>query len=150
MLNSNGVKKIIVVDDDYEQRDLYESLFKENGFDVVGVKDGKDAWERISKEKFDLVFTGIIIPGMDGFTIIENMRKNPLTAHVPVIMFSHRGREEDQARAKGMGVEFMIKGYNKPKDIVETVKNLLNQSSAVPKPIPHKNEEDDRLGTGTL
>ncbi|MBI4363407.1 MAG: response regulator [Candidatus Doudnabacteria bacterium] len=136
------MKKILVVDDDFEQRDLYVSLFSESGFDVVSASDGLEALDRALKEKPDLVFTGIIMPRMDGFELIRNLRNNAVTALTPVIMFSHLGREEDKIKASSLvNTDFMIKGYNKPKEILERVKQLLQ--GAKPKSLAH-DEEDER------
>lgn len=121
------MKKILVVDDDFEQRDLYVSLFTENGFQVIAARDGLEGLELALKEKPDLVFTGIIMPRMDGFELIRNLRNNAVLANVPIMMFSHLGREEDRAKAREfVNTHFMIKGYDSPKVILSRVQELLN------------------------
>src|SRR3989344_4873246 len=126
-------KKILVVDDDFEQRDLYVSLFSENDFDVISASDGQEALERALAEKPDLVFTGIVMPRMDGFELISKLRSNAATSLVPIIIFSHLGREEDRNKAASLAnADFMIKGYNKPKEILARVKQLLQGPKAQP------------------
>lgn len=123
-------KKILVADDDFEQRDLYVELFRDSGFDVVSADDGLEALEKSLKEKPDLVFTGIIMPRMDGFELIHNLRNNVATAAVPVIMFSHLGREEDREKAMALSkVQFTVKGYDTPASILKKVRELLSGSS---------------------
>ncbi|MBI3952556.1 MAG: response regulator [Candidatus Doudnabacteria bacterium] len=137
-------KKILVVDDDFEQRDLYVDLFMANGFEVLSAPDGLNGLEVALKEKPDLVFTGIIMPRMDGFELIRNLRNNAVTAHVPIIVFSHLGREEDRQKAEEFRVDFMIKGYNKPKEILDRVKSML---------LPNKSgsyQEDPRRPRGLI
>jgi CheY-like chemotaxis protein len=131
------MKKIVVADDDFRQRVLYVDLFRQNGFEVMPAEDGLDAWEQIQKTKPDLVFTGILMPRMTGFELIENLRKNTSTNLLPIIIFSHLGREEDREKAKKLGIAFMVKGYDSPAKILEIVQGLVNPSSsirAVPKP----------------
>ncbi len=137
-------KKILVADDDFEQRDLYVELFREKGYDVIPANDGLEALDKALKEKPDLIFTGIVMPRMDGFELIRNLRTNVVTARTPVIMFSHLGREDDRAKAVGLsGVEFMVKGYDGPPKILQKVQHLLDHSA--PSHPPH-GDADDRTG----
>ncbi len=137
------MKKILVVDDDLEQRDLYVELFRQSGFEVIPAGDGLDAWQKISPLNIpDLIFTGIIMPRMTGFELIESLRSNPAAAYVPVIMFSHLGKDEDRQKASKLTQTFfMVKGYNSPKEILAKVKELLDTKPHI---APIKPEEDDR------
>jgi CheY-like chemotaxis protein len=120
------MSKILVVDDDDRQKDLYLDLFKGKGYEVVSAYDGLEGLEVALKESPDLVFTGIIMPRMDGFEFIRNLRSNVKTSNLPVIMFSHLGREEDRQKAKALpGVEFMVKGLDGPKDILAKIEKLI-------------------------
>ncbi|MBX4191817.1 MAG: response regulator [Candidatus Doudnabacteria bacterium] len=62
-------KRILVVDDDAVQKDLYSDVFKDKGYEVIPAADGLEGLEVALKEKPDLIFTGIIMPRMDGFEI---------------------------------------------------------------------------------
>ncbi len=138
-------KKILVVDDDFSQRDLYFELFRDSGFDVTAANDGQDAWEKIQKDQPDLVFTGILMPRMTGFELIEKLRNNHATQSLPVIIFSHLGRNEDRLRARTLSnVDFKIKGYDGPNSILKTVKNLLSTPSFAKPAVTAS--EDDRPG----
>lgn len=122
------MKKILVVDDDIAQRDFYIEFFKQKGFEVLSAEDGLAGLEKALKEKPDLVFTGIIMPRMDGFELIKNLRTNAVTAKTPVILFSHLGREEDRVKAEKLpGVVFMIKGMDGPKVILEKIQELIGK-----------------------
>lgn len=144
-------KKIVVADDDFNQRDLYVDLFRGKGYDVIPADDGLEALEISLKESPDLIFTGIIMPRMDGFELIHNLRSNVATARIPVIMFSHLGREDDRQRANQLPkVEFMLKGYDTPGQILAKVQELIDQSETGP---VHKNghsHEDGRTPRTTI
>lgn len=119
----------MVVDDDASQRDLYIDIFKTQGLEVFSASDGLEGLDVALKEKPDLVFTGIIMPRMDGFEFVRNLRANVVTAKVPVLMFSHLGREEDREKAKKLtDVTFLVKGLDRPKDISKKVEELLGSS----------------------
>jgi CheY-like chemotaxis protein len=120
-------KKILVADDDFKQRDLYVELFKNKGYHVISADDGLEALEIALKERPDLIFTGIIMPRMDGFELIRNLRSNVATADAGIIMFSHLGREEDRQKASQVPrVVFMVKGYDSPSAILEKVEEMLD------------------------
>ena len=141
------MKNILVVDDDFQQRDLYIEFLRSKGFVVTGANDGQDAWEKIQKQKPDLVFTGIAMPRMTGFELIEKLRATPATASLPIIVFSHLGREEDKKRAKALGVEFKIKGYDGPVEILQAVEELLTPKKSNK---PLSIEDDTRSGAASI
>lgn len=142
-------KKILAVDDDFQQRELYIDLLKAKGYDVFSAKDGLEGLGIALKEKPDLVFTGIIMPRMDGFELIHNLRNNVATAETPVIMFSHLGREEDREKAKKIWrVEFMVKGLDSPAKILNRISELLSVSSE--KTRNNEIPEDERPGITTI
>lgn len=142
------MSKILVVDDDFQQRDLYFELFRANGFDVTAAVDGQDAWEKTQVQRPDLLFTGIMMPRMTGFELIEKLRANPSTASIPVIVFSHLGRDEDRKRAQKLPmVDFKVKGYDSITQILSTVKKILEPPKAARNaPIGGTGEDDDRSG----
>ena len=122
------MKKILVVDDDTEQKSLYHDIFTSKGYDVQTASDGLEGLEIALKQKPDLIFTGIIMPRMDGFELIHNLRNNAATAQIHVILFSHLGREEDRKKAESLeNVDFMLKGFDRPAKIAERVVELLGK-----------------------
>lgn len=143
------MKKILVVDDDFGQRDLYAELFRRRGFDVLIGADGLQGLEIALKDKPDLVFTGIIMPRMDGFELVRNLRNNVATVLVPVIMFSHLGREEDKEKAEKLkDVHFMVKGYDDLKDILAKAEELLDLAPKAK--LEPAVEDDERAGVSTI
>lgn len=147
------MQTILVVDDDIHQKELYLELFQQHGFQAIAAGDGEAAWKLIEQQLPDLIFTGIIMPRLDGFGLIERLRANPRTRNIPVIMFSHRGRPEDKQRAGTYPrVDFKIKGYDSPAEILNTVQALLAAETGPaatarkPKPVEVAEEDDDRPG----
>lgn len=118
--------KIIVIDDNTDMRDLYAEIFRNDGFSVRAAKDGLEGLEMVDQEVPDVIFTGIIMPRMDGFALVEALKKNVSTASVPVVFFSHLGREEDRERASSLGVKkFIVQGMVPVKEVIRTVRGLL-------------------------
>ena len=119
--------KILIVDDDENVRNLYSDVFREKGFEVIQAIDGVDGLDKATKNVPDLVFTGIIMPRMDGFSLIEALKKNVSTSEIPVMVSSHLGREEDKRRAEKLGAkDFIMLGYYTPYEVVEKVRLLFS------------------------
>jgi len=123
--------KILVVDDDDIIRETYRQVFQEHGFDATGAKDGVEGIDMATKEKFDIILTGIIMPRMDGFQLISALRENVDTKDIPVAIISHLGREEDRKRSKELGIEnFIVQGAMTPREVVDKMKSLIASGSA--------------------
>lgn len=118
--------KILIVDDDQTMREMYAEILRQEGFDVAEAVDGVDGMDKATNDLPDVIFTGIMMPRMDGFGLVEVLGKNVITRNIPIVMNSHLGREEDRKRAFDMGVhDFLIKGMFTPKDIVLKMKAIL-------------------------
>lgn len=114
--------KILLIDDNEDIRRYYKRIFTENDLNVIEGKDGLDGLTKANQEHFDLIMTGIHMPNMNGFELIEKLRQNPQTSETPVIMFSHLGRKSDIEKAKEMHIgDFVIKGFTTPKDLVSII-----------------------------
>jgi len=125
MADENKIK-ILIVDDDDPIRNLYAEVFKRNGFEVTEAVDGVDALDKATKNPFDVIFTGIIMPRMDGFALFEALKKNIATSGIPVAISSHMGREEDQKKAYELGAkDFITRDMNTPNEAVERIKAIL-------------------------
>ncbi len=130
-MTAENVKKILIVDDHDETREIYVNLFKKSGFEVIEAKDGIEGLDRAtSEEGIDVIFTGIVMPRMDGFQMMEALKKNTTTSNVPVFMNSHLGREEDRKKALEMGAkDFIIKGMTPPSEIVKKMLHQLGEKN---------------------
>jgi two-component system, chemotaxis family, chemotaxis protein CheY len=118
--------KILLIDDDENIRSMYAEVFAGAGFLVSQAQDGAEGLEKANGDVPDVIFTGIDMPRMDGFTLIEILRKDPVTANIKIIMSSHRGRKEDETRARELKVnDFIILGMVTPRQVVERIKSTF-------------------------
>ena len=121
--------RILIVDDNDEIRSTYSELLKKGGFDIVEAKDGVEGLDyATSKGEIDLIFTGIIMPRMDGFQLIEALKKNTTTANIPVVVNSHLGREEDRKAMFDLGArDFIVQGVITPSEVVRRIVSALGK-----------------------
>lgn len=129
-MTENKKIRILIVDDDEMVRGNYVDVFKKNNFEVEEAVDGLDGLDRAIKNIPDIIFTGIIMPKMDGFGLKDALSKNVATANIPVVMSSHMGREEDRQKAKKSGIkDFIVLGLDRPNDVVKRIMVLLGPSA---------------------
>jgi len=118
--------KILLVDDDETIRGMYDDIFKKEGFEVFEAIDGVDGLDKATKNIPDVIFTGIVMPTMDGFQLMEALKKNVVTSNIPVVISSHLGREEDQKKARELGAkEFFVRGLYTPHEIIDKIRALF-------------------------
>lgn len=124
---SNEQVRILLVDDDADTRDVYANFFTDSGFLVEEAENGLDGLERIQVTKPDIVISGIIMPKMDGFTLVQALKQNIETAKIPIVFLSHLGRQEDQYRSKDLGVDdFIVRDTTPLPEVLSRVKALLS------------------------
>src|SRR5262249_27327841 len=103
---------ILLADDNADMRDYVRRLLAER-YDVVAVTDGEQALAAAAARPVDLVLTDVMMPNVDGFGLLAQLRAEPRTATVPVIMLSARAGEE--ARVEGLGAgadDYLIKPFS--------------------------------------
>jgi len=119
-------KKILVVEDDAMISSIYEAKFKDDGFEVLMAADGAKGLELAKKEKPDLVMLDVILPGLDGFSILEEIKKDKTTKDISVIMLTNLGTEEDKKKGQKMGaLDYLVKASLTPGQISDRVKEAL-------------------------
>ena len=123
-----GGKKILIVEDDEFLRSLCAKKLNQTGFRVDLAIDGNEGFEKIIKGKPDLVLLDIIMPGMEGFEILEKVRsnKNKAIAEIPIIMLSNLGQESDIKKAKELGAtDYLVKAHFTIDDIADEINKYL-------------------------
>src|SRR3989304_6615378 len=117
-------KKMLIVEDEEPVARALQLKLQRYGIESEIVPDGREALLRLSKEKFDLITLDLILPKMDGFDVLEEIRKkgNP----VPVLVVSNLGQEEDIQRAKKLGaIDYFVKSNMQLAHIVERIRGVL-------------------------
>lgn len=119
-------KKILLVDDDEEILKLLTIRFRQEGFEVITATDGEGCIKRAEEEAPDLIILDIVMPGMDGYTALKEMRRNAKIRDIPVIMLS--GKEEEKVRDL-FAFQHIMDYIEKPfelDDLVSRVHKVLN------------------------
>ena len=124
--------KILLVDDDADFVDLAKMVLATKPYQVITAYSGEEALQKMAEDKPDLIILDIIMPLKDGFTVCEQLKGNPETASIPVIMltgFRERGGETTLATGQGLFLEaedYIEKPLN-PKELLERVEHHLKK-----------------------
>jgi len=97
------VRKVLCVDDSTAELSALRKILVDTNINVVFATNGKDAIEYAISEIPDLIFLDILMPDMDGFKVMRELRKNPVTKDIPVVFVSSKSQKADQAWAKMQG-----------------------------------------------
>lgn len=122
-------QKILIVDDDENIADLLALYLTKECFETKSVQDGESALSTFKTFAPDLVLLDLMLPGMDGYQVCRELRKN---SQVPIIMLSAKGEIFDKVLGLEMGADdYMIKPFD-AKELVARVKAVLRRYSIVP------------------
>lgn len=119
-------KKILVIEDEAPLSDVLIDKLTSERFSVSGAKNGEEGLELALKEHPDLILLDIIMPVMDGMTMLYELRKDPWGNSVPVILLTNLSDAERVAEALRLKVyDFLVKSDWKLEDLVTKVKEKL-------------------------
>ncbi len=123
-------KIILIVEDDKFLLEILEEEFSKNGFKVVAVRDGEQGLEAAANYKPELILADILMPKMDGITMLTKLRSNPATKNIPAIILTNLNDTENIDKALETGVyDFLVKSDWEPKDLVKRVREKLGMAS---------------------
>ena len=119
--------KVLVVEDSPTMRQLIVFALKRiRGLTIVEANDGVDGLKKLSSDKFDLIFTDINMPIMDGLKLVSLARNDPGYKEVPIVIITTEGANEDRERALALGANDYITKPIQTTKIIEVAKRLLN------------------------
>ena len=117
--------KIMTVDDSKTMRQMVTFTLKGAGFEVMEAEDGKNALEVLGDTKVDLIITDLNMPVMDGFGLIEELRKHPVHKFSPILILTTEADPAKKERGKQLGATgWLVKPFN-PEKLIQVVNKVL-------------------------
>jgi DNA-binding response OmpR family regulator len=118
--------KVLLVEDDKMLADMYVTKFSKEGMEILKADDGAKGLEMAKKEKPDLILLDIIMPKLDGFAVLKELKKDPGMSDTHILLLTNLGQSEDVEKGKQLGADdYFIKANHTPAEIVTKVKYLL-------------------------
>jgi two-component system chemotaxis sensor kinase CheA len=119
-------KTILLAEDAISTAMLEKNILESSGFSVVIARDGQEAFEKSSQEKFDLVITDILMPRMDGFELTERLRKDKIYKDIPIIIVTTRESDSDKRRGLEAGADaYILKSEFTSEGLLDTIERLI-------------------------
>jgi len=128
---TRGLGRVLVVDDDEVIRQLIAVNLTLEGFEVVTAVDGRDCLDKVSAVDPDVITLDVMMPRLDGWVTATQLRKNPATANVKVVLITARAQEDDRDRGRQIGVDAYLTKPFDPAEMIRVVRELAGaQTSA--------------------
>jgi len=121
--------KILLVDDDPTMYRMYKRLFSYNGYEVDVAVDGEEGSRKTHENKPDLIILDVMMPKVNGLEFLDQLKNNPETKSIPVILLTNLGIEVELKKAMAKGaLGYIIKSDHEPSEVLKIVKKAIATS----------------------
>src|SRR5271169_1823866 len=121
---TQGLGRVLVVDDDEVIRQLIAVNLTLEGFEVVTAVDGRDCLEKVAEVDPDVITLDVMMPRLDGWVTATQLRRNPATANIKVVLITARAQEDDRDRGRQIGVDAYLTKPFDPAEMIRVVREL--------------------------
>lgn len=124
---NDSKKKILLIEDDEDLRELYRTTIGGSGYLLDEAVDGREGISKItSAEKYDLILLDIMLPKFDGLEVLRTMKRSRDLADVPVLMLTNLGQDSIIKEAFSLGADgYLIKSEYNPEQLLREISNFL-------------------------
>lgn len=123
-----SARRILYIEDDKAIADVFKTRFEDKGY-IVGVCDnGEDGLNATLDPKPDMIITGILMPKVSGYDVIDILKRTPETKDIPIVVLSALSRQEDIDRAKKLGaIDYLVMSEVRVKDVLQRIDELFSE-----------------------
>lgn len=119
-------KRILIVEDEQDIRELYAEILREEGFEVSEAWNGEVGLTHALSGKYDLLLLDIMLPKVDGLQILKEIKKKPELAKIPVVLLTNLGSDAVIREGFALGAQsYIIKSEYTPDQVVDEVKKVI-------------------------
>lgn len=124
------MKKILIIEDDVHLRQIYNTMLAGEGYEVEQVASGMEGLTKATQIIPDLILLDIMLPGgMNGFDLLEQLKRNPATEKIPVLVLTNLDNAKATALSIG-AVDYFVKTNSSIEDVVSKIKEYLKEDRA--------------------
>lgn len=130
-MDKSSVGKILIVDDDKDIQEIYSEVLTDEGYSVEVSGNGADGYTKISQGGYDLVLLDIMMPKMDGISVLRKLQNNPSSAYNgPIFVLSQLNNPEMIDQAMALGAKgYFVKSDMTPDELLERIAKILSKST---------------------
>ncbi|MFH1030563.1 MAG: response regulator [bacterium] len=123
-------KKILIIEDDKILADMYAVKFEREGYDVITTQSGLEGYTLAKKELPSLILLDVILPEMDGFSILSDLKKEKELGKTPIILLTNLAQQSDVDKGKLLGAtDYLAKSNITPTEVIEKVNEIINKET---------------------
>lgn len=116
---------ILIVEDSQTERQVLRKMLEQGGHLVLAATDGAEGVSLAKQNNPDLILMDVVMPGQNGFQTTRQIRRDPMTQHIPIIMVTTKDQETDRVWAKRQGAsEYLVKPVSQS-DLLTSIDDLL-------------------------
>ena len=131
-------RRLLLIDDDPNLILLVKDYLEFRGYEVITAENGREALEVLEQETPDMIICDVMMPEMDGYSLVSAIRQDPKTSWIPVLFLSAKGQSQDRVKGLNIGADvYMVKPFE-PEELVAQVESSLKQASRL---IQHKDSK---------
>ncbi len=123
-----GKLTVLVIDDDPVILELLRVNFEIEGFDVLCATDGEEGFKRARSEQPDAVISDIMMPRRDGLQLLTDLKRDPSTEHLPVILLSAKAQKSEVQQGLEMGADDYITKPFDPLELIDRLNAVITRS----------------------
>jgi DNA-binding NarL/FixJ family response regulator len=133
-------KRLLLIDDDPNLILLVKDYLEFRGYDVITAENGREALEVLEQDLPDMIICDVMMPEMDGYSLVKHVREDARTSWIPILFLSAKGQSQDRVKGLNTGADvYMVKPFE-PEELVAQVESSLKQASRL---IHHQNRDGD-------
>jgi CheY-like chemotaxis protein len=121
----NATKKVLIADDEDNLRLLVRTTLEDPKYEILEAADGHQALGAVRTGRPDLVVLDWMMPGMSGIEVLRQLREDPATAGIPVIMLTAKAQQKDMDRGRALGARAYLTKPFSPLDLLQQVEEAL-------------------------
>jgi len=129
---TQGLGRVLVVDDDEVIRRLIAVNLQLEGFAVATAVDGQDCLDNVAEFNPDVVTLDVMMPRLDGWETAVRLRTSPATAHIKLVLITARAQEDDKVRGVQVGADAYLTKPFDPNEMIRVVRELVGRRSRGP------------------
>ena len=120
-------RKVLVADNEIHIVQVVAIKFRNNGFEVITSDNAREAFELACRQKPDVIVTDLQMPGTSSLELIENLRQDPATADIPVVLLTARDFTIEDEQMSDLRISVCLPKPFSPRELLQTVNEVLKQ-----------------------
>lgn len=129
-MNNNEKIKVFIIEDDIYISDMYRIKLEADNYEVNVASDGIEGMKRLEKNIPDVILLDIVMPKIDGFSVLKMIKENDILKNVPVILLTNLSQKENIEKGFELGAaSYIIKAHFTPSEVVKKIKEVIEKES---------------------